>query len=150
MSELCDAEIRLKQAQGRELSSSERARFLKLDAARRARVGDWSEEELEAAICGLPLERPRSSIALKLACLGAGDLDRSISLEEAALLLGVDDLQQAASRGELATLPGGTMTSEVRLGAWIVSQEVLPQGDQAAALRMVYLCGVACGQRRAG
>lgn len=150
MSEHCDAEIRLKQAQGRKLSPPERARFLRLDAARRARVGDWSEEELEAAICGLPLDRAPSSVDLKRACLGAGDLDRSLSLDEASLLLGVEGLHQAAACGELATLPGGKMTSEARIGAWIVSQEIIPKGDQAAALRMVYLCGVACGQRRAG
>lgn len=146
MSSKDDAQLRLAKHMGAPLSSEDKARLEALEAARSARVGRWSEADLEKLICSQG--DINSEGWLRKACLGSGDMDRSLSLREAAGIAGVseDSLALAAERRQLA-MCGPGLTSETRLGAWMLSQVSLPVGDSALALRAVFLCGVAAGSR---
>ena len=146
-----DSEIRFAVHQQRPLRAryTERAELLTRQAT--ARVGDWSEQELEMVVLGvMPEGRSYSEAQLRKACLLAGDMDASVTFTDAAAQLGcsVNDLVLAAQQGELAAC-GPQLTSEARLGAWLIAAAGWSEAaDQAYVARLLYCCGRASALRQ--
>lgn len=148
-----DAQIRLLVAQGEELPPEEQERFIELERRRKARSGDWSEAELEqvAVFNALPEGRTRPQAELRRALLGAGDMDKKLSLKEASELLSLplSDLQGAAEEKSLAVIREGdeVFTSESRLGAMLLSIGEKPQCEFSVLCRLLFVAGFSAGIR---
>lgn len=148
-----DPHIRFHKNRGDKLSDAEEERFLELERRRKARVGDWSEAELEqvTVFSSLPEGRSGESAELYRALLGSGDMDRTITLKQAEKLLCLPEgeLEEAASDGCLAVFKKASRlyTSESRLGAYLITQPQMPACDPSVVYRMLFVCGFAAGIR---
>lgn len=136
-------------------------RWRSLERRRRARVGDWDEQELaEAVQNGAVAGRDSEETSLRLLTLGVRSAqDRLIDLGEVSDRLHVpfEKIEHAVLAGELHAvrsrtsdaLPDRTwVTSEQRIGAWLVAWPNLLScsADSTWALRMVFACGARLGE----
>jgi hypothetical protein len=104
MSNIEDARLRWAHSHHQPLGAAEEARMGKLERSRQARVGSWTEKQLHLALSSRG-QRSQEEL-LRLACLGAGEMDRVLALSEASELLGFDqdELLEAAEGGQLASM----------------------------------------------
>jgi len=163
MSEASDPVDGIQQAADR-LGATRQAvagRWRKLQRRRRAGVGDWTEQELDQAVKhGVVAGRNRDETSLRLLTLGVRSVeDRLVTLRELAGRGGWDllDIQQEVVSGRLqaakprqasALADGDWVTTERRIGAWLVAcpDRAGDCADRPWAMLLVFSAGVKVGE----